>query len=136
MPSDEIYDRPLSMRPRLVKLGVKTDQRISLVGLDEPDFTQDLEAAGASISRRLRLESDMLFFYVQNLPELERLRELRRYIKPNGAIWVVRRKGRDAAIKDTDVIEAGLAARMVDNKIVAFSEELAAMRLVIRLVDR
>src|SRR5258708_23775918 len=98
MPSDEIYDRPLSMRPRLVKLGVKTDQRISLVGLDEPDFTQDLEAAGASISRRLRLESDMLFFYVKNLPELERLRMRRLYTKPNGASWGDRRNAREAAI--------------------------------------
>jgi hypothetical protein len=124
------------MRPRLVKLGVKKDQRISLIGLDEPDFTQDLEATGASLSRRLRRESDIIFFYARDPSELGRLAELRRYIKPNGAIWVLRRKGKGAAIKDTDVIEASLAARMVDNKIVAFSEELAAMRVVIRLVDR
>ncbi len=136
MADHQMYDRPLSMRPRVVKLGVKKDQRISLIGLDEPDFTRDLEATGASISRRLRRESDIIFFYVRNPSELERLAELRRYIKPNGAIWVLRRKGKGAAIKDVDVIEAGLAARMVDNKIVAFSEELAAMRVVIRLVDR
>src|SRR5258708_18712591 len=136
MAAAKIYDRPLAERPRLVKLGVSKGQRISVIGLDEPDFTADLEAAGASVSRRRRQDSDIMFFLARRMVDLEGLAGLRRYIKPNGAIWVLRHKGKEAPIKDVDVIEAGRAARMVDSKIVAFSEGLAAMRLVIRLVDR
>jgi hypothetical protein len=68
--------------------------------------------------------------------DLERIADLRGFIVSNGAIWVIRRKGKDAPLKDIDVIEAGLAAKMADNKIATFSETHAAMRLVVRLVDR
>jgi hypothetical protein len=136
VPDSQIYDRPLSERPRLVKLGVKPGQRISLLGVDEAAFGRELDASGADISRRLRRNSDIVFYAAESFRDLERLPQLRAYIVSNGAIWVIRRKGKDAPLKDTDLIEAGLAARMVDNKIVAFSETHGAMRLVIRLVDR
>jgi hypothetical protein len=136
VPDRPLYDRPLTERPRLVKLGVKPGQRISVLGIDEGGFADELAAAGADVSTRLRKVSDMIFFAANDRDDLERLRELRPYINPNGAIWVVRRKGKDAVLKDTDVIDAGLAARMVDNKIVAFDDTHGAMRLVIRLVDR
>jgi hypothetical protein len=136
VPGRKTYDRPLSDRPRLVKLGIKRGQRISLVGVDEPGFAEELEDAGATVSRRLRPDTDIIFFAAETEADLRRLAELRRFIKSSGAIWVVRRKGQDANIKEVRLIEAGLAARLVDNKIVAFNERLSAMRMVIRLVDR
>jgi hypothetical protein len=48
----------------------------------------------------------------------------------------VRPKGGRSEIRDTDVIAAGLAAGLVDNKIASFSETHGAMRLVFRLRDR
>ena len=48
----------------------------------------------------------------------------------------MRPKGGRSAIKDTDVIDAGLAAGLVDNKIASFSDTHGAMRLVFRLRDR
>ena len=131
-----LYDRPLTERPRLTKLGIRPGQRISVLGIDEPGFVDELVAASADVSTRLRNDSDMIFFAANDRDDLQRIGELRPYIKSNGAIWVVRRKGKDAVLKETDVIEAGLAARMVDNKIVAFTDTHGAMRLVIRLVDR
>ncbi len=136
MPDPPLYDRPLAERPRLLKLGVKPGHRISVLGIDEPGFVDELAAAGAEVSTGLRKDSDMIFFAANDRDDLERIRDLRPYIKPNGAIWVVRRKGKAAVLKDTDVIEAALAARLVDNKIVAFDDTHGAMRLVIRLVDR
>ncbi len=68
--------------------------------------------------------------------DLRRLKDLKTWIEPNGAIWVVRPKGGRAAIKETDVIAAGLAAGLVDNKIASFSDTHGAMRLVFRLRDR
>src|SRR5258708_33164312 len=99
------------MRPRLVKLGVKKGQRISLIGLDEQDFTQELEAIGASISRRLRRESGIIFFYVPNPAELERLAHPRRYNKPHRAVWVLRRKREGPPLQDVGAVQAGAAAR-------------------------
>jgi hypothetical protein len=136
VPGRKVYDRPLSERPRLVKLGIKTGQRISLVGVDAPGFAEELETAGADVSRRLRPDTDIIFFAAETEADLRGLANLRRYIRSNGAIWVLRRKGQDASIKEVRLIEAGLAAHMVDNKIVAFDERLSAMRMVIRLVDR
>jgi hypothetical protein len=39
-------------------------------------------------------------------------------------------------LRDTDVIDAGLAAGLVDNKIASFSDTHGAMRLVFRVRDR
>jgi hypothetical protein len=39
-------------------------------------------------------------------------------------------------LRDTDLIDAGLAAGLVDNKIASFSDTHGAMRFVFRLRDR
>ena len=59
------------------------------------------------------------------------LKSLKRYLKDNGAIWVVSFKGKLARIKDVDVIAAARAAGLVDNKVVGFSETHTSLKLVI-----
>ena len=129
--ADKVYDSPL-----LDKLGVKAGQKISIVGLDDEAFVDDLQAHKADVRPRLRAESDLIFFAADTAKDLERIAHLRAYIKPDGAIWVVRRKGAEATLKEVDVINAGLAAQLVDNKIASFSDTQAAMRLVRRIKDR
>jgi len=126
----------ISTRPRLDKLGVKPGHRVCVLDLDDDSFLNELATRGANVSRRQRPGSDLVFFHAAELNDLSRLLDLRSLIKSDGAIWVLRVKGPDAAIKDTDVINAGLASGLVDNKIVSFSDRLAAMRLVYRLRDR
>jgi hypothetical protein len=128
---NKIYDRPL-----VEKLGVKAGHKITVLGIDDEAFVDELQACKADVRSRLRAESDLIFYGADTFKDLERLQDLRGYIKPDGAIWVVRRKGAEATIKDTDVINAGLDAQMVDNKIASFSDTQAAMRLVIRIRDR
>jgi hypothetical protein len=128
---DKVYDRPLAE-----KLGVKAGQKITVLGLDDEAFVDELQARKADVRSRLRAQSDLIFFAAETYKDLKRIQDLRGYIKPDGAIWVVRRKGPDASLKDIDVINAGLDAHMVDNKIASFSETMAAMRLVIRVRDR
>lgn len=82
------------------------------------------------------------------LDPLAVLKEAKRWIEPNGAVWLIRPKGGRAArrrgervgsrveLRDTDLIAAGLAAGLVDNKIASFSETHGAMRFVFRLRDR
>ena len=79
---------------------------------------------------------DLLFFGADSPADLQKLRDLKGYIEPNGAIWVIRPKGGRSSLRDIDVIAAGLAAGLVDNKIASFSETHGAMRLVFRLRDR
>ncbi len=55
---------------------------------------------------------------------------------PNGAIWVVHRKGKDAPLKYVEVFAAGRSAGLVDNKVASFSATHTAERLVIPRADR
>ena len=56
-------------------------------------------------------------------------------MKPAAGLWVVYPKGRKD-ITQAQVMAAGLAAGLVDNKVCSFSETHTALRFVIRLKDR
>jgi len=107
------------------------------VDLDDAGFLALLNGRTSDIVKdRPREPVDLVFLGATELKDLKRLHDVKRWIEPNGAIWVVRPKGGRSAIRDTDVIAAGLAAGLVDNKIASFSETHGAMRLVFRLRDR
>jgi hypothetical protein len=126
-----------STRPLLDKLGVKPGSRVAVVDVDEAGFIDLLrERTSGIVKQRPRAPCDIVFLGVETAPDLRRIKELKSWIEPNGAIWVVRPKGGRSPIRDTDVIAAGLAAGLVDNKIASFSETHGAMRLVFRLRDR
>lgn len=126
-----------STRPLLDKLGVKPGSKVAVVDLDDRDFISLLKQRTTDIVRgRPRTPVDLVFIGARDLADLKRLKDVKKWIEPNGAIWVVRPKGGRSAIKDTDVITAGLAAGLVDNKIASFSDTQGAMRLVFRLRDR
>jgi hypothetical protein len=124
---ERVYTRPV-----IDKLGVFPGARVAVVGLDDPDFRAVLAARTADITEGPpRRDTDLIFLAADSLAELAPLGELQLALKPNGAIWVVSRKGKAATIRDVDVIGAALAARLVDNKVVAFSAMHTALRLVI-----
>lgn len=124
-------------RPLLDKLGVKPGSRISVVDLDDADFVKLLRTRTADIVRgKPRRPCDIVFLGATQMRDLDRLSTLKTWIEPNGAIWVIRPKGGRSELKDTDLINAGLAAGLVDNKIASFSETHGAMRFVFRLRDR
>lgn len=126
-----------STRPLLDKLGVKPDSKVAIVDLDDPPFLRLLRGRTADIVHgKPGTPCDLVFMGATNAKDLARLRDMKTWIEPNGAIWVVRPKGGRAPISDTDVISAGLAAGLVDNKIASFSDTHGAMRLVFRLRDR
>jgi hypothetical protein len=110
---------------------------VAIVDLDDASFLSLLrERTSDIVKSRPREPVDLVFMGASDAGDLGRLKDLKTWIEPNGAIWVVRPKGGRAAIKDTDVIAAGLAAGLVDNKIASFSDTHGAMRLVYRLRDR
>jgi hypothetical protein len=121
----------------LDKLGVKPGSKVAVVDLDDGAFLSLLRGRTPDIVKgRPRGPVDLVFMGATELKDLKRLAELKGWIEPNGAIWVVRPKGGRSEIRDTDVIAAGLAAGLVDNKIASFSDTHGAMRLVFRLRDR
>jgi hypothetical protein len=128
-------DRDYSQRSRIDKLGVKPGMVVSLLGLNDPDFLEELEERGAEVSRRPRKGADLMFLLAQRPEELERLAALEPIMARSGAIWVVSPKGRPE-IADVVVIDGAKRAGLVDNKVVRFSDELTALRLVIPVARR
>lgn len=126
-----------STRPLLDKLGVKPGSRVCLVDLDASWFVDELRSRTRDIVfAKPRGKCDLVFYGVKKPGDLARLKSLKEWIEPNGAIWAVREKGPGSAVRDTAMIEGGLAAGLVDNKIASFSETQGAMRFVFRLRDR
>ncbi len=124
-------------KPLLDKLGVRPGSKVAVVDLDDPEFMKLLRTRTNDIVvGRPRTTCDLVFMGVRELPDLKRLRDVKSWIEPNGAIWVVRVKGAGRTLRDTDLIDAGLTAGLVDNKIASFSETHGAMRFVFRLRDR
>ena len=126
-----------SSRPLLDKLGVKPGAKVAIVHLDDAGFVSLLRQRTSDIVKgKPSAPCDLVFFGAESPSDLKKLKDLKTWIEPNGAIWVVRPKGGRSTIRETDVIDAGLAAGLVDNKIASFSETHGAMRLVFRLRDR
>ena len=127
----------LSTRPLLDKLGVKPGSKIAIVNLEDAGFIKLLkERTSDIVTGKPRSKVDLVFVGAEDAAGLRKLDELKTWFEPNGAIWVIRPKGGRSALRDTDVIGAGLAAGLVDNKIASFSDTHGAMRLVFRLRDR
>src|SRR5262245_11020046 len=116
-------ERDYSSRSLIDKLGVKPDAAVALLGITDQTFMEQLrERTRDIVSLRLKKNLDFIFLSAESLQELRQLEGLRGYLKSNGAIWVVSTKGKQARIKDIDVIAAAKQAGLVDNKVVSFSD--------------
>jgi DUF3052 family protein len=131
--SPDVY----SNRPLLDKLGVKPGAKVAILAFDDDAFMKLLRTRTDDITRgQPSAPCDLVFVGASTRAELSRIKDVKGWIEPNGGIWVLRPKGGRSDIRDTDVIDAGLAAGLVDNKIASFSETHGAMRLVFRIKDR
>ncbi len=123
-------------RPLLDKLGVKPGMRVAVLGVEDPTFMADLRARTDDVTLREPLPgSDAIFLNVEGPDDVRRLNELRRLIKPNGAVWAVFRKGR-RDFNENDVLRLGLESGLVDVKVVRFSDMHTALKFVIRKAER
>ena len=121
---------------RLAKLGAKPDWRASAIGIDAVDFLKELQEAVESLSiGRAVKDSDAIFFGATKEADLARLERLKASLKPNGALWIVRPKGRPE-ISEAAVMRAGKAAGLVDVKVVSFSASHTAEKFVIPVRSR
>jgi len=126
----------ISTRPLLDKLGVKPGARVAIAGVDDASFRRLLGDRTSDVTDLRPGEpapavTNLVFLAAETVEELARIAPLRQALVPDGAIWVVSRKGRAATLRDVVVIDAAKSFDMVDNKVVSFSETHTAQRLVI-----
>jgi hypothetical protein len=118
------------------KIGIKAGQVVSVVHLDDDAFVEDLEKAGAAVSRgRARKNSDAIVYGASTRADLDRLATLKSSLAPNGALWIIRPKG-VKEITEGDTMAAGKTAGLVDVKVVRFSDTHTAEKFVIPLKSR
>jgi hypothetical protein len=130
---ERVYTTPL-----LDKLGVKPGSRVAIVGVvDDSAFRALLADRTSDLTLgKPKRDMDLIFLAADTIDELLQIGRLQRSLKPNGAIWVVSRKGKAATLRDVDVIDAAKAVGLVDNKVVSFSDSHTALRLVIPVALR
>lgn len=131
--SPDVY----STRPLLDKLGVKPGSRVAVIGVEDRSFLTMLRDRTKDVTVGApRSACDLVFAGVNRKEDLRVLARAKGWIEPDGGIWLIRPKGPASPLRDTDLIAAGLAAGLVDNKIASFSDSHGAMRFVFRLRDR
>ena len=129
---ERIYTTPL-----LDKLGVKAGARVAIVDVHDEVFRALLLERTTDVTEGTPLpESDLIFLGADSIDELMAIGTLQRSLVANGAIWVVSRKGKQATLRDVDVIDAAKSVGLVDNKVASFSDTHTAARLVIPIARR
>lgn len=123
---------------RLDKLGIKPGMTIALLGISDESLPNELEERGAAVLKgapRSRRAVDVIFFEANDRAALMQLPVLRKLIRPAGALWVIRPKGR-REITEAETMAAGKRAGLVDVKVVSFSDVYTAEKFVIPLAQR
>jgi hypothetical protein len=129
-------ERDYSHRLLIDKLGVKPGQKIAVLGVEGAEFLTELAARVPEYSRGKRVAgADLIFASAEAVADLAQLSSLGRAIQKNGAIWVVYPKGQKH-IREIEVITAGKAAGLTDNKVCSFSATHTALRFCIPVAKR
>src|SRR5689334_10708576 len=116
---------------RMDKIGVKPGMRVAILNVADADLAAELAARGAAPVNDLA-GLDLLFYAADSAEDLARVGDLVPALAERGALWIVSRKGKAAAVKDVEVMAAAKTVGLVDNKVVGFSETLTALRFVRR----
>ncbi len=123
-------------RGRLDKLGIKPGMRVAVLGIDDPDFREELrERTDDVVVGKAKKDTDIVIVALSERRDLPRLEALQRTIKKNGAIWVVWPKGRKE-FREDDVRAYGPKAHLVDVKVMSFSDTLSGLKMVIPVKER
>jgi hypothetical protein len=137
--SERLAKKILNPPSLLEKLGIKPNSAVSVVGLDDEPFLEDLrQRAGSVTDGKAKPQSDVIIVRIDGRKNLERLKTLRRSLESDGAIWVLWKKGLKGPndVKEADVMARAKAYGLVDVKVASFSDELSALKLVIPVALR
>jgi len=126
------------LRPKSVmeKLGVKKKQTVSVIGMTDRDFLEDLKRRAGKLSTgKAARDSDAIFLGAESRNQLSKIKALGKSLKKEGGLWIVYPKGQKH-ITEADVLAAGRKAGLKDVKVVGFSATHTALKFVIPLSDR
>jgi hypothetical protein len=128
-----LWSHKIQHPPSLLdKLGIKAADVACVVGIADDEFLEALTARLATPPKRRIVKGAATIFYGADSPRaLGRLGALRSALRPDGAIWVVSRKGKGATLRDTEVMAAARTAGLVDTKVASFSPTHTALKLVV-----
>jgi hypothetical protein len=110
------------------KIGVKPGQHVRLVGPVE----EALAGAGTVIDDGT---ADVVLLAAESAADLDRIGALLEQMARDGAIWVIRPRGRDD-LTEAMVIGAGREAGLYDVKIARISDTHTGMKFVVPVADR
>ena len=102
---------------------------MSVLGVVDTTFIDEFTAVGADVSTRVGKRSDQIYVAIESSKDLARFKALLSSLKPDGAIWAIRRKGL-ADASEAATMAAGKAAGLVDVKVARFSETHTAEKFV------
>ncbi len=129
-------DKILHPKPRIEKLGVKPDAKVSFFGSFDPDFLMEIGKLTKSVSKgKVGAESEWIFFAAGSKKDLGALPKLSKSMKGAAALWIVYPKGQKH-ITENDVLAAGRKTGLKDVKVVGFSTTHTALKFVIPLSNR
>ena len=121
---------------RLDKLGVKPGMRVAMAGMDDRALEGEIASRGATVLSGRATGLDLLFAAVESPRDLDRLPSWASRIKPDGAVWLIRGKGKGAAVSESASMAAGKRAGLVDVKVVSFSSTHSAEKYVVPVARR
>jgi hypothetical protein len=115
---------------RIDKLGARAGMSALIAGTRHADLVEELNTRGLKVTARAGGAVDLIFYGAESRDALARLKDLRRTLKPDGALWVIRPKG-SKAVTEAEVMSAGKDAGLVDVKVASFSDTHTAEKFVI-----
>lgn len=127
----ERWAKAITSPPSLAKkLGLEAGLAVVVLGGEVPELEAELETCAA---KRLTTAkgADLVFLLVGDEASLSRLAAAAKVMKPDGGVWVVRRKGPKAKVPEAAVHAAAKAAELSVVKVAAISETFTADKLVV-----
>ena len=124
-------DKILNPKSLVEKLGIKPGQKISILGAADDELPAQLEARGISVSSRLSSDADVVFLFLSTEKDLARIATTAKSMGATATLWTIRPKGKEG-ISETATRNAGLAASLVDVKVVRYSDTHTAEKFVRR----
>jgi hypothetical protein len=129
---ERVYTTPL-----LDKLGIRPGMRVAMIDIADPEIRRLIAERTTDLTEgEPKPETDVVLFGAEAPADLAPLETLASRIRPNGAIWVVSRKGKAATLRYEEILDAAKAAGLIDNKVAAFSATHTALRFVIPIALR
>jgi hypothetical protein len=131
-----------SGKPLAEKLGVREGMRMCVLGAPE-NYRSQLGILPPDVEYATSLGAgkwDLIHFFTQDADELTTLfPDLKSRLVPNGMLWISWPKqasGVQTDLKESKVMEIGLAGGLVDVKVTAIDETWSGLKFVHRVKDR